>query len=198
MTWLTRRTGLVPTAAPTTRHSTKSVLHEETRPSAPEPEPGARFDTRAGAHLLDVHDHYRHEVRRVHDILRRVREGSTGIGDARGELNRLTLRGICQNQCAALTRHHSMESSMLFPHLRRSQTDLADVLDRLNEEHQAIHELIEAVDEALVHLAREPADFGPITEAVDLLTDTLLSHFAYEERELLAPLSRHGFYPGQL
>ena len=29
---------------------------------------------------------------------------------------------------------------------------------------------------------------------VDLLTDTLLSHLAYEERELLHPLARHGFY----
>jgi hypothetical protein len=28
---------------------------------------------------------------------------------------------------------------------------------------------------------------------VDLLTDTLLSHLAYEERELIGPLARHGF-----
>jgi hypothetical protein len=26
------------------------------------------------------------------------------------------------------------------------------------------------------------------------LTDALLSHFAYEERELVDPLARHGFY----
>ena len=30
------------------------------------------------------------------------------------------------------------------------------------------------------------------------MTDTLLSHFAYEERELLGPLARHGMYAGQL
>ena len=30
--------------------------------------------------------------------------------------------------------------------------------------------------------------------AIDLLTDALLSHFAYEERELIEPLARHGFY----
>ena len=30
-------------------------------------------------------------------------------------------------------------------------------------------------------------------QAVDLLTDTLLSHLSYEERELIGPLARHGF-----
>ena len=29
---------------------------------------------------------------------------------------------------------------------------------------------------------------------MDLLTDSLLSHFSYEERELVEPLARHGFY----
>lgn len=37
-----------------------------------------------------------------------------------------------------------------------------------------------------------------MTEAIDLLTDTLLSHFAYEERELVGPLARHGFFTGQI
>jgi len=194
MTWQTRRTGLVPTPAPTTRFSEKSALHEETRPSAPEPEPGVRFHRGEGRHLIDVHNHYRGEVARVRAIVRRVREGTTGIGDARGEINRMTLRGICQNQCAALTQHHTMETALIFPYLRGRQPDLAEVLDRLNEEHEVIHSLLEAVDAALVHLVREPTDFVPVTEAVDLLTDTLLSHFAYEERELVAPLSRYGFY----
>jgi hypothetical protein len=57
---------------------------------------------------------------------------------------------------------------------------------------------MEEIDTALVHLARNPTETGPITEAVDLLTDTMLSHFAYEERELIAPLAQHGFYPGQV
>jgi hypothetical protein len=29
---------------------------------------------------------------------------------------------------------------------------------------------------------------------VDLLTDTLLSHLSYEERELVEPLARLGYY----
>jgi hypothetical protein len=33
---------------------------------------------------------------------------------------------------------------------------------------------------------------------VDVLTQTLLSHLAYEEREITEPLARLGFYPGQV
>jgi hypothetical protein len=43
-----------------------------------------------------------------------------------------------------------------------------------------------------------PDDLAAVDAAVETLAETLLSHFAYEERELLAPLARHGFYPGQV
>jgi len=33
-----------------------------------------------------------------------------------------------------------------------------------------------------------------VRAAVDLLSDALLSHLAYEERELVEPLARLGFY----
>ncbi|MGI5215811.1 hemerythrin domain-containing protein [Plantactinospora sp. CA-290183] len=206
--WLTRRTGIVPSAVPTERLSPKSVLDETTRPTAAEPPPEVAFTPRgryAGRHLVDVHDHYRAELSQVRDLLRQVKEGTAELGDARGQLNMMTIRandwtlgGVCQAQCRSLTNHHTMESEGIFPHLRHRQGDLAAVLDRLHEEHLAIHRVLEEIDAALVHLAANPTDYGPITEAIDLLTDTLLSHFAYEEQQLIAPLSRHGFFPGQL
>ncbi|MDX6394759.1 MAG: hypothetical protein QOJ73_5822, partial [Streptosporangiaceae bacterium] len=73
-----------------------------------------------------------------------------------------------------------------------------DVLGRLDTEHHAINDVLEDIDAALINLVQHPADLGPETEAIDLLTDTLLSHFAYEERELVGPLARHGFYAGQI
>ncbi|WP_236666776.1 MULTISPECIES: alpha/beta fold hydrolase [unclassified Nonomuraea] len=39
----------------------------------------------------------------------------------------------------------------------------------------------------------EPGGVGALRAAVDLLTDSLLSHLSYEERELVEPLARHGF-----
>jgi hypothetical protein len=206
--WLTSRTGLEPTEPPATRHSRRTVLDEATRPSAAEPPADFSFSPRglaAGSHLLDVHDHYRREMAQIRDVLTQVREGTAGVGDARATLNAMTIRannwtlgGICQAQCVSLTQHHTLEDSSIFSYLRTRQRDLTEVLDRLGEEHLAIHHLLEEIDAALVALVASPHDYSRITEAIDLLTDTLLSHFAYEERELIAPLARHGFYPGQL
>lgn len=205
--WLTRRTGLRPTAQPPTRMSKRSVLDEATRPSAPEPAPAVSFTRRGlmfGQHLIDVHDQYRGELEQVRDLLGQVAKGIIAAHQARGELNRLALRandwnfgGMCQTHCLSLAEHHTTEDESIFPHLRRSQRSLHEVLDRLGSEHQAIGEVFEEIDAALVHLARHPDDPGPINEAVDLLTDTLLSHFAYEEREIVGSLAQHGFYPGQ-
>jgi hypothetical protein len=184
------------------------VLDEDARPSAPEPDEDVAFSQRGlavGQHLIDVHDHYRAELEQVRDLLARVAKGITAAGQARGELNRLTIRandwalgGACQMQCVALTEHHGTEDAAIFPHLRHSQHNLRDVLDRLDTEHHAIHDVLEEIDAALIHLVQHPADLGPVTEAIDLLTDTLLSHFAYEERELVGPLARHGFFAGQV
>jgi hypothetical protein len=134
-----------------------------------------------------------------------VGQGVTTAGQARGELNEFALRadnwafgGLCQRQCVSLVEHHTVESGSIFPHLRRRQRSLRDVLDRLDAEHHVIGEVLEGIDAALVHLARNPTEVGPITEAIDLLTDIMLSHFAYEESELIAPLAQYGFYPGQV
>jgi hypothetical protein len=206
--WLTRRTGLVATTPPAARLSSRTVLDEDTRPSAPEPGEDVAFSRRGvavGQHLIDVHDHYRAELEQVRDLLARVAKGITDAGQARGELNQLTIRandwtlgGACQMQCVSLTEHHGTEDAAIFPHLRQSQEDLRDVLDRLDAEHHAIHDVLVEIDATLVHLVQHPSDLGPVTEAIDLLTDTLLSHFGYEERELIGPLARHGFYRGQV
>jgi hypothetical protein len=34
----------------------------------------------------------------------------------------------------------------------------------------------------------------PLRAAVDLLADTMASHLSYEERMLVEPLARYGFY----
>jgi DNA invertase Pin-like site-specific DNA recombinase len=88
-----------------------------------------------------------------------------------------------------------LEDRSVFPHLRRSDAALEPVLDRLAEEHEQIADLLERVDRALVALvAAEQDGIDRVERAMDLLTDALLSHFAYEERELIEPLARHGFY----
>jgi hypothetical protein len=91
-----------------------------------------------------------------------------------------------------------MEDAGVFPHLGSQDHGLRAVVDRLGEEHRAIHDLLESVDAALVELVGAPDDLSAVQAAVDALTEALLSHFGYEERELVGPLSRHGFYAGQI
>jgi hypothetical protein len=49
-----------------------------------------------------------------------------------------------------------------------------------------------------VHHINHRDDFEQLQRALDLLTDTLLSHLSYEEHELVEPLARLGFYANQV
>ncbi len=75
---------------------------------------------------------------------------------------------------------------------------LAPVLDRLAAEHLEIHDAIEAVDTELVKHMNEPTHFEGIERAIEALSDALLTHFTYEEEKLVEPLSKYGFYAGQV
>lgn len=178
---------------------------EASRPEYRGEEGTARPHAAAAQHLVDVHDGLRAELERVRDIVRQVRAGQLDIGRARSAINTMSLRqnnwtlgAYCASYCRVVTTHHSIEDFSIFPHLRRAEAGLAPVIDRLEAEHHVIHDVLNEVDEALVDLARSDgagsaAALETLQGKVDLMTDTLLSHLAYEERELLEPLARHGF-----
>jgi hemerythrin-like domain-containing protein len=190
------------------RLSGTRVWDESLRPHGPPPEPGRAYTARGrsvGAHLVEVHDHLRRELDQVRDVVRQVREGVLEIGAARSELNEMALRqnswtlgGFCETYCRVVTGHHSLEDQAVFPHLRSADPRLAAVIDRLQEEHRAIHHVLDGVDASLVHLVGHPDDIDQVAAAVDLLADTLLSHLSYEESELVEPLARLGFYDNQV
>jgi hemerythrin-like domain-containing protein len=111
--------------------------------------------------------------------------------------NDWTLGAYCSRYCTTVTSHHTREDVAIFPHLRRADPALAPVLDRLDAEHLVIHDVLEELDKALIGLVQDPTAFGPIDDAIASLSDTLLSHLAYEERELIEPLVRLGLYDDQ-
>jgi hypothetical protein len=56
-------------------------------------------------------------------------------------------------------------------------------------------DILERVDGNLTALvSSEPDAMTRVCEAVDTLTDAMASHLSYEERELVEPLARCGFY----
>jgi hypothetical protein len=201
------RLGVTPTPDDGKR-LTAPVWDESTRPHRQPSGPDVTYTEQGrevGQHLVDVHDMLRRELAELRDVVGQVRDGRLTAGDARSALNEMALRqndwtlgAFCSRYCRVVAQHHSLEDDSIFPHLRRQDGDLEPVIDRLAEEHLVIHDAIEAVDQALVQHINHPDDFAPLREAIDRLTDTLLSHLSYEEVELVEPLARLGFYPGQL
>jgi iron-sulfur cluster repair protein YtfE (RIC family) len=200
--------GLTPTPDTGERLTEVQVWDEATRPTAPAPPPGTVYSRRGrfiGAHLIEIHDHLRDELDRVRDLVRQVREGAIDADGARSAINEMTMRqnswalgAYCAHYCRFVTGHHMLEDEAVFPHLRAMEAGLEPVIDRLAGEHKIIHQVLNGVDQALVDHLRNPADFTRLQQAVDVLTDALLSHLAYEEAQLVEPLARHGFYDGQL
>ena len=202
------RLGVRPTPDDGARLSAAAPWDESTRPRrAPSGEEQTYTDRGqlVGQHLIDVHDMLRRELGELRSVLAQVREGALSAGAARSALNEMALRqndwtlgAFCARYCGVVAQHHGLEDDAIFPHLARSDTALQPVIDRLTDEHLVIHDAIQAVDRSLVQHMNHPDDFEPIQQAIDFLTDALLSHLSYEEHEIVEPLARLGFYPGQV
>lgn len=196
---------VTPTPDDGTRLTDRSPWDESARPRGPLPEQGRTYspaEQAGGQHLVDVHDHLRAELRQVRDVVAQVAAGELSIGEARDHVQATTLRqnrwalgAYCASYCRILTGHHTLEDDAMLPHLRASDPRLAPVVDRLHEEHVAIHHVLEEVDRVLVACVAGEVGIAAVQEAVDVLTDALLSHLAYEERELVEPLARLGMFP---
>jgi alkanesulfonate monooxygenase SsuD/methylene tetrahydromethanopterin reductase-like flavin-dependent oxidoreductase (luciferase family) len=193
---------VVPTPDDGVRRSDVRMWDEAARPAGPAPDPQRTYTAheQAGAqHLIDVHDGLRAELTQIHDLIEQVAAGLIDVGTARSHINTMTMRQnkwtlgtYCESYCRVVTTHHTIEDRSLFPHLRRADPRLEPVIDRLEEEHHAIHDVLEGVDRALVAFVATPDGMADLRAAVDLLSDTLLSHLSYEERELVEPIARLG------
>jgi hemerythrin-like domain-containing protein len=198
------RFGLVPTPDDGVRFSAEQPWDELSRPRGPAADPARTYtahERAAGQHLIDVHDALRAELEQLRDVVAQVAEGAEEADRARSLLNTMAMRqnnwtlgAFCQSYCRIVTGHHSLEDASVFPHLRRADARLGPVLDRLQAEHEVIATVLDSVDRALVALVTRPDAMSEVITAVDVLTDTMRSHLSYEERELVEPLARLGFY----
>lgn len=104
--------------------------------------------------------------------------------------NSWTLGAYCESYCRVVALHHTIEDQAVFPRLRAAAPGIDAVVDRLSLEHHVIAGVLEEVDGALVDLVTDPGRISAVDDAVDLLSDSLLSHLSYEERQLVGPLAR--------
>ena len=198
--------GVVPTADDGPRRSATRVWDEADRPTGPARDPDRTYTPRQqaeGQHLIDVHDHLRGELDQIYDLIDQVAAGTLDAGAARSAINEMTMRQnnwtlgtYCESYCRVVTVHHTIEDQSMFPYLRRRDPRLEPVIDRLQAEHRVIHDVLDGVDQALVAFVAAGGGAEALTglrDRADLLSDTLRSHLAYEERELVEPIARLGF-----
>jgi hemerythrin-like domain-containing protein len=105
---------------------------------------------------------------------------TVGVQSARADL---TL--YCHGFCAALGGHHGREDAALFPRLFADDPALQPALAKLRQDHELIASLLTQFDQAISSDA-PPAE---LSLQLDGLAAIMESHFRYEERQLLGPLS---------
>jgi hypothetical protein len=143
------------------------------------------------------------ELRWVHDLIRRdlatvrrmAEEVTAGrpVAEVRAGLTLLASRGPlwqlktnCLHYCRFVHSHHTAESIMLFPELRRLNPALGPVVDKLEADHASVSGLLDDVDAAAQELGdqEDPAVRDRLTRALQDLSTDLLAHLQYEEEHI--------------
>ncbi|MFP5220469.1 MAG: hemerythrin domain-containing protein [Actinomycetes bacterium] len=172
------------------------------RPRAPQhPDAPVTPTGRVGQQALrGIHDHLRHEMRQVVRAVEAAVTDARRAADARALVNDLSmgvnyraLGSFCGRYCQVVDVHHRIEDAAMFPDLAAADAALLPVLERLSAEHVAIHAALVELDAALVQmLADEAAALPRVQAAAAALSEGLLDHLDYEERELLPAIGRLG------
>lgn len=170
----------------------------DTRPTAPPSDAPITVTGRGNQELLlGIHNNLREEMGNLLDAVAQVSSGPTDIAAVRSQIQRLAMRqnfmsvgAFCSSYCRAVATHHTVEDLWVFPDLRTSEPGLEAVLERLEAEHVSISGLLDELDQALVAMIGEPRRISDVQVAAERLSDSLLSHLAYEEEQLLGPIGR--------
>lgn len=188
-----------PDAGPRAGAARAGTLDEATRPRLPKRDLAALTPQQQanGRRLVLIHDHLRRELTQIRDALEQVAAGRADAAALRSMINELTMRQnywtlgtFCASYCRLLTTHHTIEDEHMFPMLAATQESLAPVVERLEQEHEVIAEVLTGLDAALVAMIEDPDRLDGVRDQVDLLSDMLLSHLRYEEEELVEPIAR--------
>lgn len=127
-----------------------------------------------GNQLIEIHLHLREKLARL-----REEAGYPTPGRLRD------LRAHCLSFCSAVHRHHTGEDGGAFRVLAEQVPQLAPVLEELAWDHQQVEAILRRVTE----LAASDAPPATVRGELDGLAAVLESHFAYEEKKLVAALN---------
>ncbi|MGY1664305.1 hemerythrin domain-containing protein [Geodermatophilus sp. SYSU D00696] len=132
-----------------------------------------------------VHRAFRREFRLLPELVRAVVPGDTDRAAVLAGHARLVLQG--------LHLHHTGEDEYLWPTLLERCPPDAEVVHRMEAQHEQVEHLIERLGPALDRWEVEarPAVAEEVAGSIDALREVLLVHLAEEEREILPLAERH-------
>jgi hemerythrin-like domain-containing protein len=141
--------------------------------------------------LTDVHDMvvvhraFRREMRLIPELVRAVAPGDTARAAVLAQWSRLVLKG--------LHGHHTSEDLLLWPKLLERCTPGAELVHRMESQHERVHDALEKLGPALDRWEAEarPAVTEEVAAGFDELRTALLEHLDEEEREILPLAARH-------
>lgn len=167
-----------------------SFLDDKTRPAIPRLEGLTEAQRAPGQHLRQIHDHLRANMATLGKLIDRANAGTATPADIAAETGNLEMvanyrrfGNLCGQYCQVVHTHHSIEDQHLFPAIARQGDAFRLIAERLQAEHEVVHELLVRLIEALNTLAREPGaeHFAAARELYEALERVLLSHLGYEE-----------------
>jgi hemerythrin-like domain-containing protein len=141
--------------------------------------------------LTDTHDMvvahrvFRRELRLIPQLVREVGPGDTARAAVIADHGRLILKG--------LHLHHSSEDLLLWPKLLERCTPDAELVHRMEEQHERVHAALELLGPVLDRWQAEarPAVSEEVAAGFDALRTALVEHLDEEEREILPLAARH-------
>ena len=135
--------------------------------------------------MVVVHRTFRREFRLIPELVRAVAPGDT----ARAAV----LAGHARKVLGGLHMHHTGEDLLLWPKLLERCSPDAELVHRMEEQHERVHDALERIGPALDRWEAEarPAVTEEVAAGFDALRTALLEHLDDEEREILPLAARH-------
>lgn len=146
---------------------------------------GQAHDAPPVQEMVVIHRILRSEFEMLAHLVRRVPDGHTERAEIVAEHIDFTLAG--------LHNHHSTEDESLWPTLLERARPSADLIHRMQAQHEAVSEHTERARRLLPEWRREPtrSSTSQLAETLTRLTDALVEHLDEEENQILPLVTTH-------
>ena len=153
--------------------------------------------------LLWVHGKIRHDLEAIQQLAVQVPDGMPAesirqqITDLQTNGPLWKLRANCLYYCRIVHTHHRIEDALLFPALRRSNSTLKPVVDKLEADHRRVSNHLDEVESSADRLVEDDTLAGRtrLVDALHDLADHLLTHLTYEEESILPTMRGWDSWP---